>query len=485
MSCLLSILDEPKTRQVLALGLTLHTDYKGQQGFDLYLKSAQLILRHQVWFLIYKRGLPVELETVVHDLWSLRIVQLEKKIGNTQSYESQSQYQVYSSNDSDTEAEVESLDPDSYEKMFKPTPNLIDCLALCYLAVVTLRLPTTLGDFLRWIIDAQMPYKRAIKHLPVTMRDRLAPTYHSLLDPNAVLSPERLHHYVLRNATILAKQYGVTWPKLNSPLLLFRLLKELALPLELYHATVRLAGYVGYSLALPSDGSANLDVRNIPEAQLVACLVVCIKLMYPLDKLSRHPKTSSEPAATSMDWDAWHQVLKSHSSALSDRTQIQSTHVKEKDIFAMSDTELDQYLDWYQDSFINESVLSPNDDGGFRSEMFKMFPVDSKRPAEQLEKEVEHTERLEVVKAVHATMKPQKAIAEGDGGPKIVRPGQTYQHYRKVEDLPQPASRLYEGVAGIIGLSLEMLVRAVWVTEKKMENWMVKQRKRATSSEVN
>ena len=37
-------------------------DFKGREAFDLYLQCYQLILRHQIWFMVHSKGLPAELE---------------------------------------------------------------------------------------------------------------------------------------------------------------------------------------------------------------------------------------------------------------------------------------------------------------------------------------------------------------------------------------------------------------------------------------
>ncbi|EON96587.1 putative 60s ribosomal protein l40 protein [Phaeoacremonium minimum UCRPA7] len=45
----------------------------GNAARELFLECLQLILRKQVWWLIKEKNLPDELETVVRDLWDLRV----------------------------------------------------------------------------------------------------------------------------------------------------------------------------------------------------------------------------------------------------------------------------------------------------------------------------------------------------------------------------------------------------------------------------
>jgi RNA polymerase I-specific transcription initiation factor RRN7 len=54
-------------------------DFKGREAFDLYLQCYQLILRHQIWFMVHSNGLPTEREVrlgalripSIPDLWLL------------------------------------------------------------------------------------------------------------------------------------------------------------------------------------------------------------------------------------------------------------------------------------------------------------------------------------------------------------------------------------------------------------------------------
>jgi RNA polymerase I-specific transcription initiation factor RRN7 len=61
----------------------------------------------------------------------------------------------------------------------------------------------------------------------------------------------------------------------------------------------------------------------------------------------------------------------------------------------------------------------------------------------------------------------------------VTRPGEKYRIYRKEEDIPENARRFYEAVARCAGLSMDMLVMAVFFTEKKMDKWQVEQRQHA------
>ncbi|KAF2658231.1 hypothetical protein K491DRAFT_713808 [Lophiostoma macrostomum CBS 122681] len=456
--------------------------YRGHQATDLYLKCLQLILRHQVRGLVHDKGLPAELESVVLDLWSLRLLQLEDRVSKSRSYDSQSEFS--SASESETGQKKRPLQ--GRDGKLKSTPGLVDCLALCYLGIITLRLPITPGDIHAWATNADIPYLKAIKYVPHAMREKLSSNYAIALEPNSLLKYEKLYVALNGLGVSLKTEFGIVWPSLNYPLLLFRYLKELALPLELYDATLRLAGYLGYKFIIPESGPDRLSVRNLPEAQLAACLIVCVKLMYPFDGPKRYPVSSSEPAAALINWDRWckHIVERGKGAQGSAPTYTAEVILKlqEKDVFTMSSNQLDRYLDWYQDTFVDEFKVEDGADGAFRRTMCDMFPIDSNstaqtRPIQTAEASMD-IDHMGTVKAVHADFKPVMVVEQENERPDTIRPGHQYKFYKHEKQLPEQAHRLYELTAKSAGLSMDMLVLAVFFAEKGAQKWMIRQRRR-------
>jgi RNA polymerase I-specific transcription initiation factor RRN7 len=443
---------------------------------ELYLKSLQLILRHQLWFLVHERGLPVELETVVHDLWALRILQFEGKItSERQEFDSS---QAVPTSESETDGETNSLAFENRKKKLKDTPNVMDSLVLCYLGIVTLRLPVTPGDMYAWTTDGKLAYRRAIKLLPAAMRERLPAYYHVALDPNSLLSLRRFYSTLIDLEVGFEKEFGILWPPLNSPVLLFRYLKELALPLELYDASIRLGSLLEYDFALHTDGKTALGIRHVPEAQLIACLVVCVKLFYPFDGERRYPKSTSEPAATAMSWGNWCTIISN--AKLKSRegdsryTMEELTKLEEKDVLSMTGNQIDQYLDFYLGNFLDETHIEANEaSDNFHNALCSMFPVTTS-VAPQKNRRIDGTgseKQLETVRAVQGRMRTNPVVAEGEEGSEIQRPGQSYVSYKKESNLPEHADVFFEEVARVAGLSLDMLVMAVFYTERRVEKW--------------
>jgi len=423
---------------------------------------------------------------VVYDLWALRIARLGEKIANSHSESSsQAQSQLFSTletDDSETANDEEDLLRNSNikgEKKLADVPNLNDALALCYLGILTLRLPVTPGDFYAWITDGKMAYRRATRLLPLAMRDRLPATFHSVLDYKFPFKHQRFYDTVTDLQLSFSKDHSIVWPALNVPLLLYRYLRELALPLEIYDATIRLADLLGYTFAQKRNGMQRLGIRHLPEAQLVGCLIVCLKLLYPLDDKERFPQPTQDPSATRLDWDDWCRHI-SPSKAMEPGekdgfTTEQLIQLQEKDVFSMSPHQIDQYLDFYADTFLDDTEIERSvENNNFRYALHEMFPIKGNRPSrplKQLSEEASLSEQLAVVKAVQSSVTPVPAVSDDGTAPRILRPGEAYPMWKKAEDLPYRARVLYEHAAGIAGLSLDMLVLAVFFTEARIEQW--------------
>lgn len=452
----------------------------------MYLKCLQVILRHQVWYLVKERGLPEELELITLDLWALRIAQFGDKIASESRADSQSQSQVFSTletDDSETDDTRGTLrTPKGRDNKLRGVPNLFDCLALCYLGILTLRLPITPGDIYHWVTEDKLPYRGAIKLLPLSMRDRLPSTYHATLTPNTLLKYKRFYATVTDLQVSFTKDHKIAWAPLNHRLLLFRYIKELALPLEVYDFTIRLSKLLDVAFVLHQDGNRRLGIRHLPEAQLAGCLIVCIKLLYPFDGKKRNPRTASEPAAVAVNWQDWQEQLQRARAERADKkpgfTVEEMTRLEEKDVFDMPPDRLDQYLDFYADTFLDDAEIQRTvDTDDFRRAIYGLFPIEgsSTAPTGQAT-DVPSDEPTSMVRAVHGSVQARLAIADDEVGGGVLRPGQSYQIHKKEDDLPEHAKVFYEEVAKLAGLSMDMVLMAVLNTEARIERWRRKRK---------
>ncbi|KAF3052287.1 Pol I core factor CF [Didymella keratinophila] len=459
--------------------------FSGRQGLDLYLKSLQLILRHQLWYLVKDKGLPEELEVITLDLWALRIAQFGDRIASDSRADSQSQSQVFNTLETDDEETEDARGtfrtPKGRDKKLSSVPNLLDALALCYLGILTLRLPTTPGDIYHWVTEEKLAYRGAIKLLPLPMRDRLPPSYHATLNPNALLKYKRFYAAVTDLQVSFAKDYKIVWPPLNHRLVTFRYLKELALPLEVYDYTLRLSKLLGYDFAFHQDGNKRLGVRHLPEAQLAGCMITCIRLLYPFDGEKRNPRLAFEPTSSVMNWTRWLEQMQdtnSGSQIHNDRFTIERlTKLEEKDAFDMVPEQLDQYLDFYADTFLDDAEIQrTKDTDDFRNAIYNMFPIEGDPTAAgSSADEVPEKDGSATVRAVHSTMQARLAIPDDEVGTGVLRPGESYQVYKREQDLPGAARAFYEAVGKLAGLSMDMVMLAVFSTEARIEKFRRKQ----------
>lgn len=221
----------------------------GKAARELYLECLQLILRKQIWWLVHSKRLPGELETVVRDLWDLRIRKLDG-LTSAAADETDGESGLESGVDSGTElfSSQAGSESDASTATTRTTasrgrswtsepgqdwnlPSLFHCLALCYLGCLTLSLPVRVGQAYNWAKDDRLLFLGAFDALPAEMTARLPGSYHRALKvKNTSFRGGELHQAVLELVLDYHLNYEMVFPPLNTPLLLLHYLRELALP---------------------------------------------------------------------------------------------------------------------------------------------------------------------------------------------------------------------------------------------------------------
>jgi RNA polymerase I-specific transcription initiation factor RRN7 len=207
------------------------------------------------------------------------------------------------------------------------------------------------------------------------------------------------------------------------------------------------------------------------------------QVLDPLDDEKRYPKSSSEPTAAVMSWQAWcEQMQAAEKSRRGDNgrfTTEQLTKLQEKDMLSMEPQDMDQYLDFYASTFLdNAEIQRTRDIDDFRNALYDIFPIDNEaqHPPQELSCGIPLGQKLEVVKAVHGAMNTMPVVAEDTG---VLRVGQAYPIWKMEQNLPDAAKILYEQAAKIAGLSVNMLTLAVVFTEARVEQWKRAQKRQA------
>ena len=94
---------------------------------------------------MHKKSFLPQLETVVHDLWALRLQLLKSRPGDISDTDDEPR--VFSSQAEQSDTENDQYSAGGHERRAKKlTPNLIETLGLCYLGAVLLKVPFSIGE---------------------------------------------------------------------------------------------------------------------------------------------------------------------------------------------------------------------------------------------------------------------------------------------------------------------------------------------------
>lgn len=224
----------------------------GHAARDLYLECLQLILREQILWLVTVKGHKAELETVVRDLWDLRVCGAAAVVHDDSASEGEpslfsSQLDLMQDEQPNSQSKrAQSWNTENGSEW--PAPRLLDTLGLCLLGCMLLRIPTRIGDLARWAKAGNIPYKQAVsimfeaglaftnyqqyRQLPQEMRDRLPVWYMSPLKSAhlATFDQGELHVSVLNLALSYHLNHGMIFPPLNDVPMTLQYVRELGLP---------------------------------------------------------------------------------------------------------------------------------------------------------------------------------------------------------------------------------------------------------------
>lgn len=419
---------------------------------------------------------------IVRDLWALRLQSLKTRASSDPDADVEHASQLFSSQ-SEGETTDDAAPRRKRRRKEDCLPRLPDAISLIYMGTNLLRLPVTVKDLHTWLTNGGLIYYRAIRSLPISMKQKLPGMYHIAIDPQHILKPEALHSAVLDNMVMYHRSFGMEVPLLNHQLVLYRFVHTLSLPLEVYAATIRLSEMlqIAFHYDFHTQVGRSYQVFRLAEGKLMALLVVATKLLFPFDGIKRYPRNASELAALLMDWEAWGTTHSDKTDKTDELDYKRALATTENDVLKMSAERLDQYMDWYETSFVDEQIRETGRVGReaeFRRAMFRFFPI-SRLDGSQSEAPLPEPSPGNVldgrIRDVQGALAPLRVIsdevaaADRDHDPR--RPGSMYKRYREAGDLEGHAKRFYMEAAEVVGLSLETLVQGVFWTERKMQTW--------------
>jgi RNA polymerase I-specific transcription initiation factor RRN7 len=439
-------------------------------------------------------------------LWALRLRRLQGRV----SYDSETdteggQSQVFSSQ-SEGESQASQTTRGSRRRRQAKTDGAIslsETLVICYIGTLLMRVPLTVADLISRIDNGDMLYYKAAKEVPDNLRERLPGEFQVLLEPQTILRASSLHQRILQFGTLLSTEFGMVIPAVNHPLLLYRWMQHLALPIEVYAATQRLAHLLGIDFTLQLGGKTDSNrVLRYPEVQLMSLLIVSTKLFFPIDDIDRHPVSANDLSALKMDWSEWaatqtavqtgdeSSIHTSKDNTSPDLTFPEAFKISESDCLAMGDDELDRYMDWYQENLTSENIREQGRagrDADFRRTLMRMFPTQPSRPTPVSSKNGkgkgksagedtslardEASDTTQRLRQVQQALRPKKIAVSSaaEGRDEVARAGSFYRRHREVKELDGPVRLLYTKAAELAGMSLESMTRAVFLVERKLQ----------------
>lgn len=125
----------------------------------------------------------------------------------------------------------------------------------------------------------------------------------------------------------------------------------LTLKVDIYAAARKLGKILEIDFSFPNT-LARHRVNAYPEIQIVSLVVIAAKLCQPFDDIIRFPESFSDPSLLRINWDAWIEIMTEKPVAGIKRGQ--EIAVTDNDVFKMKEKELDDYLDWYQRTWIDD-----------------------------------------------------------------------------------------------------------------------------------
>ncbi|KAL7785975.1 hypothetical protein V8C37DRAFT_393052 [Trichoderma ceciliae] len=447
----------------------------GQAGRDLYLESLQLIIRNQVAWLINEKGHREELETVVRDLWDLRIRGSNSGLGDDDAQRGED-LEIFSSEpprDSPftnwhAQSRKQSWDPELGLRW--PLPRVPDTLAICYLGCILLRIPTHLGEIIRWANNGSIPYKTCYHHLPREMRDRMPAAYIKVLKLpfRSSVEGDELHKVVMDLVLSYHFNYNLVFPEINHVPELMQFAMELALPIDSIIVARKLASILGYRFQFPTERLSNPRL-DYPEIRLMALLIVATKLSFPFPGSTSIPQLQNTGSLQmpTLDWERWRRGKdKLPTQQDTKASKFDFDRVTPSQVVSMADDELDAYFA-HVSSLINVTSDNP---------ITKFFPVEDlptniSRAEDTSSKGLDDAVKNLLSQALKYNKSAPVQTAENSSSPTSI-----YGAFRNVDHLSETAADLYKAAGMVVGASLETMADAIYRIERTIVVWQTRSR---------
>jgi RNA polymerase I-specific transcription initiation factor RRN7 len=419
------------------------------------------------------------LQAIAKDLWSLRLQDLRSLVLHDAGTDTEVQLsrrfrsQSEDKNGADTASQRSQARPHDDDVK---GPHILELLCIEYVAMILLKTPVTIADFIRWTNSGDLIYYHASREVPLSLREGLSGAHQANLDPQELIDGEHFHDRVLSMVAYFNKRFGMEVPAINHTLILFRWVKDLALPLEVYVATQRLSQITAMHFGYSTDYGSKAKALSYPEVRLAVLMIIVIKMLFPLDATTHYAESRSALSALSIDWEVWNSVSQSdHDPSLKRQIGFERAFSMTEDQSNALDGEaLDEYLDWCDENLASEELRrrETNDDAPFRRALFDMFPSSSARRRKDRVESIQTigTESRYPLEQLQFSLRPERLAADTqdeDAAPF----GTSYRQHKSVSELEELALTLYTRVAGLASYPVPDFTMAIFQMETRLEKF--------------
>lgn len=122
--------------------------------------------------------------------------------------------------------------------------------------------------------------------------------------------------------------------------------------MDIYAAARKLGRILEMDFSFPSTFQRHMVTAN-PEIQIISLIIIATKLCQPFDDIIRVPESVTDPSGLRLDWEIWSEIMTERLPQGLKRGQ--EINVTDSDVFRMKGTELDDYLDWYQRTWVDDN----------------------------------------------------------------------------------------------------------------------------------
>lgn len=112
---------------------------------------------------------------------------------------------------------------------------------------------------------------------------------------------------------------------------------------------------------------------SYPEIRLMSLIIVATKLSQPFDDIARFSESESDPSTVQIDWARWAEIMaEPPTDGLRKGKEI---HVMDQEVVGMSEKAVDDYLDWFQENWLDDRP--PRSSKPFSSVQVRSIDFDS------------------------------------------------------------------------------------------------------------